>query len=294
MKKLTVLLMLSGILVSCQKEISDTQGGDPNNGGGGGSATGLLIKSVAVTDNTDTITTLYAYDSQRRLETQTMDGTSAGMSYHDYQKFERDAAGRITRILQYVVEDGVSTDTSIKRVHYPTATGVEYDYTVMNVSISGFSVNDSATYSYSNGRMATVTDFTISPLFGSGAMQTTKMEFTYDGSGRVGSMKMYAPGSTPGGALEAQANQIYTYGTAINGIYATPSGAQNYLLGGMPNATNDVVTKLQMQDLTGNSPGVNAVVTMTYVLGAGNRPVSSVATTTGGQPSVIKANFYYQ
>jgi hypothetical protein len=295
MKKLTVLLMLSGILVSCQKEILDTDSGNPDNGnpGNGGSTTGLLVKTVSVEDNTDTLTTIYTYDNQKRLETETMDGASAGMVIHNYKKFERDANGRIKRILQYAVQDGVASDTSINLVHYPNGSSFDYDYTLMNVSVSGFSVNDSAAYSYSGGKMMSITDYLSSPLLGPIAMQTSKFEFTYDGSGRVGSNKMYSSGGAPGTPLTATFNQVYSYGTAINGVYATNNGAQNYLLGGMPNTSNEVMTKLQMQDLTGANPDVNAIVTMTYVL-SGNKPTSMVATTAGAQPSVTKASFYYQ
>src|SRR5215217_2731823 len=102
--KLTAILALSLFFVSCQKEVGVDSPGNTGGNGGGGSATGLLVKAVSVTD-ADTITTLYAYDNQKKLETEIMDGTSGGVTFHSYKKFERDGAGRISRILQ-VVEQG--------------------------------------------------------------------------------------------------------------------------------------------------------------------------------------------
>jgi hypothetical protein len=294
MKKLTVLLMLSGILVSCQKEILDTDSGTPDPPGGGGSTTGLLVKSVGVTDNTDTLTTLYGYDNQKRLETETMDGTSGGMVTHSYRKFERDATGRISRILQHSVTDGVATDTSVNQVHYPNASGFDYNYTLTNISWSGFSVIDSSTYSYSGGKMMNVTEYLSSSLLGPVGLQTSTFDFTYDGAGRVASIKISSTGSVPGGTMQPYMTESYSYGSTIDGVYSTNNGAQNYLLGGLPNAINDVVSKIQVQDLTGTSPGVNATVTMSYVIGAGNKPTSVVATTAGAQPSVSKTTYYYQ
>ena len=295
--KLTVLLASSLIFVSCQKELDITvDGSTPNNGNGNGngnSATGLLVKVVEVTNNTDTLTTLYTYDSQKRLETQIMDGMNNGMLLHDYRKFERDAMGRISRILQFTDQNGTPSDTAVNTIHYPDASTSNYDYTLNNIGVQGFSVIDSSVYSYTAGKMMSIVSYLSSPLLGPVAMQTSKLDFTYDGSARVSSMKMYNS-SAPGSPLTAIANQTYTYGSSLNGNYATNNGAQNYLLGGMPNATNDALTSLKMDDLTGANPGVNALVKMTYVLGAGNRPLSMVATTTGSQPSVSKLNFYYQ
>jgi hypothetical protein len=300
--KLTVFFLASLIFASCQKELDiNVDSGIPNNGNGGtpgngngNSATGLLVKVVEVIDNTDTLTTLYTYDSQKRLATETMDGMENGMQIHSYKRFERDATGRITRIRQFEDQNGLASDTAVNTIHYPDASTFNYNYTLNNIGVSGFSVVDSSVYSYSGGKMMTVTSYLTSTLLGPIAAQTSKFDFTYDGSGRISTMKMYSADPVSGGPLLPLANQTYTYGSSLNALYATNNGAQNYLLGGMPNASNDAMTSLKMEDLTGANPGINALVKMTYVLGAGNRPLSMVATTTGAQPTVSKSSFYYQ
>src|SRR6476646_3664776 len=139
-KLLTALPLMALILFSCQKEVNFDDITDPGNGGGTapGTTGDLLIKSVAVT-GTETITTIYGYDGQKRLETSVMEGSSGGMKIHNYTKYIKDASGRISQILQKVDQDGMSSDTAVNFIHYPDATTLEYDYSVNHISMMGFS-----------------------------------------------------------------------------------------------------------------------------------------------------------
>src|SRR5687768_3896161 len=119
--KLTVLLAISFFFFSCQKELTiETGNPSTGNGNGNGSTSGLLVKTVQV-KNSDTITTTYGYDNQKRLESLKMVGTTGPMPVNTYKKYERDAAGRIVRILQSVEMIGFPMDTTITIVHYPNS-----------------------------------------------------------------------------------------------------------------------------------------------------------------------------
>jgi hypothetical protein len=285
-KLLTALPTITLFLFSCQKELSFDSTVSPGNGGPTGE---LLVKTVAVTGS-ETLTTLYSYDIQKQLESTTLDGKSGGMTIHNYKKLERDAAGRVIRILQKDDSNGISSDTSVNDIHYPNATTLEYDYSVTTMGLMGFSTTDSTEYSFSNGKMLNFTSFLSSPLLGSTSILASKYEFTYDGSGRVATLKMYSMGTVPGGPLTHIADQIYTYASSVNSTWPPTNAAQAYLIFGMPNATNDAIATLKFESMEPSVPSSNT--TVTYVLGAGNKPTAATYTSTDGQ--VTKYTFYYQ
>lgn len=276
------LAVLSIGLFSCQKEVDDIFAG---NGSGSGSSGELLLKTVAVT-NSDTLTTLYSYDNQRRLETIIMDGTSNGILMHNYKKYIRDASSRIVKIVQVVDQNGIVTDTTAEIVHYP-GSGAEYDYTVNELSVLGFTTKDSSVYSFSSGKMTSMTSHLSSPLLGPTEM-LTKIDFTYDAEGNVTVIKTYSDLGT--GVLAPVANESYTYGNAINSTWASTSGAQNFLLFGTPATGNKAYTKLQLDNLA--TPSNSQTITMTYNVGSDGKPISATATSSAGQ--VTKYSFYYQ
>jgi len=279
-----VLSVLCLGLFSCQKEVDDIF----KSAGGNGNASGLLVKTVAVT-GTDTLTTVYGYDNQKRLETITMDGLSNGIQMHTYKKFIRDASTRISQILQVVDQNGMSTDTSIQVVHYPSA-AMEFDYTVNTLSVFGFSTTDSTVYAYSGSKMTSMTSNLFSPLLGSSSSIVTKTDFTYDASGNVVTIKIASDGGA-GGPLSPVVNETFTYGPVINGTWVSSNGAQNLLLYGTPGTGTNAFTKAQIDDLS-TPPTATQTLTATYTLGSGNKPTASVLTSTSGQ--VTKYSFYYQ
>jgi hypothetical protein len=278
-----ILTILSFGLFSCQKEVDDIFSSNGNNNSNGNS--GLLIKTVAITGS-DSLVTLYNYDNQKRLEIVTMDGTSNGIVTHDYKKFIRDANARITRVLEYVEENGIAADTSIRVVHYPNS-GMEFDYTVNTLSLLGFSTVDSTTYSYSSGRLTSMKSFLSSPLMGSMAI-ITKTDFTFDALGNITVLKMSS--DLGSGALVPIMNETYTYGNAVNANWITTSSAQNLLLLGTPTVGNKAFTKAQLDDLT--DPSNSFTMTATYNVNASGQPVTAMITTTAGQ--VTNYKFYYQ
>jgi len=296
--KLTVLCVLSFIFFSCQKELS-LQPGDPSTGNGNGngnnngSTSGLLVKILQV-KGVDTITTTYTYDNQKRLESRKMVGTTAAMPVDSYSKFERDASGRIVRVLQTSDLAGFPSDTAINMVHYPNATSMEYDYKVNTISLMGMTSVDSTVNVYVAGKLTTQTSYMMNSIFGTGPMSITRIEYTYDGLGNVSVMKMFSSAGTIGGPIVPIQKQTYTYGSAMNMLFLSNNAAQNTLLDLMPHTRNDLVMKVQVDDLTGSSPSASFTSTQTYILGADKKPLSMTQTMTGLQAGVMKTTFYYQ
>ena len=282
---LTAVLGVTCIaLCSCQKEVKDIFSNTGSTAGG--STDGLLVKTIIVT-GTDSTTTLYGYDSQKRLETITMDGTTGGMQTHSYKKYVRDASSRISKVLQVIIQNGLASDTTVELVHYP-GTGMEYDYTSNTISMSGFAVVDSSVYTYSSGKMTSMTSHLNSPLIGSGVLASTRTDFTYDGSGNITVLKMYSDFGA--GSMSPIMTQTYTYSNTIDGSWLTTNSAQNFLLAGSPATGNKAFVKAQVDNLI--DPTGSFTMTVTYSLGAGNKPKSAMMTSTTGQ--VSRYTFFYQ
>ena len=301
-KLLAAFPVIALFLVSCQKEISFDSPTDPGNGDPGTGTNGeMLVKTVAVTGS-ETMTTLYAYDSLKRLSTITIDGVSGGMQMHSYQKFERDSAGRIVRVLQKLGDiNGMSSDTAIKTIHYPDASTMDYDYSihVMGMSVGqglpSMQTIDSTVYHYAGGKMISYDSYMSSSVMPGTIMMNNKYDFSYDAQNRVTDMKMYTDMNNPGGPQELMVEWKYTYGGTVNGVYISPSASQNLLLNGMPNTGGSNIDKMVM---TSEDPQINVTITTSYVLGSNGKPASgtAVSTTTGQQNSTQTTNytFYYQ
>ena len=262
MKKILTAFAIVTLFASCQKEVSIDQ--STNNGGtGGGSGTGsgngsgLLVKTVAVTGS-ETQTTLYTYDSQKRLETMTITGVAGGMPVNSYHKFIRDNAGRIVKVLQKIeTMPGVSVDTAVKTFHYPDATTFNYDYTVhvMTMDMGGISIGtiDSAVYHYSGNKMTSYDQYMFSTMMPGMVMANSKYDFTYDATDRVTVMKMYSDAANPGGTMDLEMEWKYTYSSAsINNVYISANGAQNFALNGLPNTTNHFISKMEAKSDAAN------------------------------------------
>lgn len=309
MKKLLTVFTAIVLLASCQKEIgldpnspagigSGSGTGSTGNGSnsGGSTGSGLLVKTVAVS-GTETQTTLYGYDAQKRLETITLSGTSGGLSVDSYQKFVRDGAGRIVKVLQKIADPpGATADTSVKTYRYPDATTLNFDYSFQeqHVTMSGIDMGtvDSCVYTYTSGRMASYRDYMFSSLLPGTVQMNSRWDFTYDASNRVTGMKVYNDAGNPGGPLTLFADYVHTYSlTTVNGLYASASGAQNFALNGSPGTGAGILTKTVI-----TSSATNVTLTFTFVAGTGNKPTSGTSTAVvSGQPNqTTNYTFYYQ
>jgi YD repeat-containing protein len=307
--KLMSLCALTALLFSCQKEISiDTSttggsntgggnGGSGNGGSGGGSTSGsLLIKSVGINGNDSSVTT-YTYDAQGRVSTMINDDTQTGSTIHSYKKYEYDNAGRVAKITQTDVQFGSSNDTAINIIHYPNATAMEMDYAVntltMNFMGLPLTTVDSSLFTYSNGKISSVSTYMNNSLTGTGYYLSSKNDFVYDATGRVATLKLYGS-NTPGAPLSSMGDEQFTYGTSLNAVWLPNNIAQKYWIGGLPNATNHAVTRMQVVNSPSQANGMT--LTITYVMGSNGLPMTSVNVESGGgQPTrTMNYTYYYR
>jgi len=293
MKKLFVVLGLCTALVSCQKELNidlgTTTGGGTGTGGTGGTSGSRLVKVVSVSGS-ETLTTLYTYDSQNRTQTSTLDGSSGGMILHTYYRYERDAVGRITRTVQQATQNGAVGDSVYTNYHYPNATTFEYDYSLGTMSYGGFVQNDSTVYTFAAGKLTRVSKSLSSPLLGNTVISVMQTDFTNDASGHVTAFTL-SSSTVPGGPLSVVASETFTYGASLDPTWFSSSAAQNYIVNGLPNTAPEAVTKLDV--VSPAQPAANMSIINTYVGIAGGRPSSSTTVTTGAQAGTTNYTYFY-
>lgn len=307
MKKLLTAFAAIVLLASCQKEIilnpNNPAGAGLGNGSGGsgsGSTTGsgLLVKAVAVT-GAETLTTLYAYDAQKRLESINTTGTAGGFPADTYQKFIRDGAGRITTVLQKLPDiAGTTSDTARLTYHYPNTTTMEPDnsVSVKSLGAGGFTLSniDSSVYNYSGGKLVSYNGYMFTDMLGMRMpLSESRWEYTYNPSGYVTAIKTFT-NTNSGDPLTETYNVAFTYGTLTNNTYASASAMQNFILYGTPNTSAPALIKLATTSVN-VTPAVQATVTTNFTT-AGNKITGATANTvSSGEPNRTTVyTFYYQ
>jgi hypothetical protein len=198
--------------------------------------------------------------------------------------------------MQTAVQGQQTVDTIYDNFHYPNSSAMEFDYDLSNIDFSGFSVLDSNAYFYSPAKQLQKLIVYISTAsLGGIYIPVSNIDFAYDGSGRVSTMKVYTNGGIPGTPMSQVGEESYTYSTGLNYLWASSSPAQNFILGGLPNAVNSAIANMQVKDLTDPTSSSNATVTYDYVVGSNNRPSSATATTTSSAGTMVtKYTFYYK
>jgi hypothetical protein len=277
MRNLLLLLVFSSLfLISCQKE--DTY--PPLDSGT------LLIKSVSVA-NGETTTTTYAYTTDGKVDVINMTGTSGGISVGNYRKFYRDAAGRIIRIAEKVPpQSGIEVDTIFTYVHYPNATTFNYDYTVQNINVDVYEINDSTLFTYnSNNQVTQGYTYQTSTIFG--PFQEIKTLYTYDAAGNVIKIEGYNDAS---GTMELSVTFNIEYDNKTNPL-AFDQQAGLLSGGGFTSSVNNpTVVKFKAVE----NPETQTI-TNTYTFGANGLPETLVsADDVDGTVTNTTTTFYYQ
>jgi len=264
------------LLASCQKE--DTYPPLGNNSGT------LLIKSVAV-QNGETSTTTYSYTSDNKIDVISTVGTSGGIDIGDYRRFYRDANGRIVKIAHKVPpQSGIEVDTAFTYVYYPNATTLNYNNTVMKLSVAGFDVNDSTLYTYNgNNQITEGYTYESSPLFG--LVQEIRAVYTYDAAGNVTKMEGY---NNATGTMQLAATFDLEYDDKTNPLAFNQEVV--LITGGAPGSSKNNVTVIKFKDVNNAN---TQTITNTYTYGANGLPEKMVSVDDSDN-STTTATFYYQ
>jgi hypothetical protein len=294
MKKnaLIVSVLLCLFLISCQKEV-DFANGSGGSGGGGGTTGNTLVKTVSK-NGSDSIVTIYTYNANKLLIGHKMSGMSQSIDVTNENKYYRNAAGIITRFIQInpnLVAAGIDSVVSI--VHYDAAAS-RYTSVISELSLFGFTVIDSSLLVYDAGGKVIRNDvYQGSPSLGMPMELSLKTSYTYGASGNMTQLDQYSHDPTTG-TDDLVSTIKYTYDNKVNAFTATTAFLKSneaFAIGhgdwtGINNAT-----KIELTSTV--APTANRTITVAYTYNSGNRPATSVNTTTPGS-LVENYTYYYQ
>jgi hypothetical protein len=273
MKKISLLPLLCILFfVSCQKE--DTY--PPLTGE-------KLVRSVS-TSNGETTTTNYTYTSTGLIDAVNTTGASDGETADHYEKYYRDATGRIIRIAQKVpAQQGIEIDTVYTSVHYPDASTFNYDYNVQKIEVAGYTINDSTLFTYNSSNQITESyTYETSDLFNS---QEIRSIYMYDAAGNIIKIEGYTNAT---GTMELSATFDIQYDDKTNPLSfdrqimlitgGTFTGSKN----------NPILVKFKASD----NPDTQTI-TNTYTFGSNSLP-QTLTTQDDLDNSTTTTTFYYE
>lgn len=278
------ILLASVIFSSCSKEKSYERPGVPLGD--------LLVKVEAVSDS-DTLTTEFAYDDQKRLVSETENGKWGGDQYHRFKKIVWDAnANRIAQVLQYEAGSGIAyTDTVRRLVHYPDASTLNYDYIITHTQLWDEQAIDSSAFGYNNEQMLVHHSYLSIPSFALYNKYLSRLEFTYDGNGNTSEISYFeSVDPVAGTPPELSAVASLTYSSDIDYQWVTDNAAQNYLLSDYPNKNNKYVRQTLMRDVLTSE--MYTILT-SYVMGPNGKPTSGY-TTLEPDNITVRLKFFYR
>jgi hypothetical protein len=282
-KNLILFAALAVILVSCQKEVDFAPGG--GSGGGGGSTSGnRLVKAVSKTAS-DSVITIYAYNSAGKIINVKSTGMDGGQDAGNEYRYYRNASGIITRTVQInpnLVVAGI--DSVITRVNY---VGSRYTSDVSSLSLFGFTVNDSTVHIYdASGKV--IRDEEYQEFVGVSPYELTlKTVYTYDAAGNVKQMDFYSHDAVTG-SDDLVATMKYTFDSK--------SAAVNYGQDAIGIGQVDLVSvnnPIKAEFIDATDPANNFTFNFTFNYNSNNKPTTGTQTQTPGG-STKNLSFFYQ
>jgi hypothetical protein len=285
------LIMLSGLLVSCQKEISHEISTNPTGGGtggggtgGGGTGTSTLLSKIVTKDITDSIIENFTYNSQNKLIAYSVKGETVADERDERYTFERDTQGRIIKRTELSTEDaGVTYDTIVTNVYYTATTGATIAYTI---STSNSTDIDSAAFVYTGNKISKITSYEKGT---STYSVSDEAVYTFDANGNVTNVKYY---DLSAGAPQLVHERKYTYDTKVSPLQL---GSDEGILAIEYFAGPNNLTKFEVVDSMLGGLG-NIILTSTFTYGTNNKPTkSNVSATLMGIPLPIgiTSTYYY-
>ena len=274
MRIATLITALSLFLVSCQKEIDWSSGME----------SALLIKMTQKTGS-DSAVINFTYDGSKRLIMEKTVGMSQGINVGNELKIVRNGSGIITKTIQKSEAFITAGIDSVETIYHYNTTTNRYTAAVFQITLFGFTVTDSATFTYDgNGNIITAEHFQQLPPLP--YFQSLKQEYTYS-AGNLVQMKqsVYDP---PGGMYELISTFNYTYDSKKSPLII---GKEAIVLNRTGFFGNNNATRAAFIDAT--DPANNFTTDFDYSYDLSSKPLTAVSTMTP-PGTVSNITYFYQ
>jgi hypothetical protein len=278
MRKYFLLATVLAIVVTaCQKEID---------WGLGDAANQQLLKIRSISGSDSTIIT-YTYDGQKLLILETTEGSSGGNSLNGTLKIYRKTSGIIDSTVQKSAALVTAGIDSILTKYYYNTSNSRYTAATRLVDVGGFTVTDSAAYSYdAGGKISLEKHYLVTGLLP--PFEALENQYTYSASGSNLVTMAQSAVSAPGGPLAPVSTENYSFDTKTDPLLLKNEAV---LLGRLTYFSANNPTKTDYIDQT--DPTQNFTINLTYKYNMGGKPDSSFATQIPAG-TVTNSKYYYQ
>jgi hypothetical protein len=278
MRKVFVLVAIVGIVISaCQKEID---------WGFADLANQQLIRISSVSGSDSTIVN-FGYDSQKRLISEITELISAGSSAKDTFIINRSSTGVINTTVQKGNSMVPGIDSLVTLFYYNNTTSRYYAATRL-LDVGGFSITDSAEYSYdASGRIVLEKHFFITGLFP--VFEAAESQYVYSTTGtKLDTARQYIASGPPPAALTLFTTQTFSYDAKT-----TPLLLKNeaILLGRLNYYSANNASHFGYKDET--DPTQDFSIDYIYKYNMAGKPDSATATQVPGG-TVTASKYFYQ
>lgn len=279
---LLILLPLSALVCSCQKEFSAENSSRTDSTDTSGNTVNVaLLEKMVSAEGTDTLVMEYAYDAQKKLVREKETSNDPNFYAADKQ-ITRNSQGIITKTVTRVTNTPSGFDATTETFYYYDAALARYTHTISyEVSASG-TQKDSTVFRYNADGSLKEDELYIMDAGGTIYDPRAKSEYTFDAAGNMLSQKYSIRSGTP--VYEWTATYIYEYD--LTRKYPLYLGVESALL----NIGAKNIPRTFRVDHSDNQ--YDMLVTFDFTFNSDQRPISHVTTNSLGSPG--KTTYHYQ
>jgi hypothetical protein len=273
-KVLLLLIVVSSILFSCEKEVDSVNGGGGNSG-----ATDLSLQKLVSRSGSDSSTLEFGYNSSKKLTTLNTIDVTGGTTSVTNERVERDAQGIIQKL---IIKDDqyqqAGIDSVITMIGYSSG---RYISKVTTIDLGIVVFRDSVELIY-DAAGKVITEKIFDDLATGNYEENAKIDYTYS-SENIATVKQYSyDGSTY--SLEF----IYSYDEYDNKVSPMNIGFEAFVFDSPAMYSVNNPTKSSIAD-----SGSSQTFTTSYTYNSANKPLTASSTIQPGN-STATATYYYQ
>jgi hypothetical protein len=273
MKVLLLLILVTSILFSCQKEIDSAIAG-----GGNGGTTDVLLQKLVSRSGSDSSTLEFGYNSSKTLMTLNTINVTNGTTSLTRERVERNSQGIIQKL---IIKDDqyqqLGLDSVVTVMGYSSG---RYISKVTTIDLGIVVFKDSVVLIYDAGGKV-VTERIYDDLATGNYEENSKIEYTYSGN-NIATIKQYSYDGTTYSLVVT-----YSYDEYDNKVSPMNIGFEAFVFDSPAMYSFNNPTKSSISD-TGSSQ----TFTTTYTYNSANKPLTATSIIQPGN-STATATYYY-
>jgi hypothetical protein len=269
-----LLILVTMVLFSCQKEVDFATAG-----GGNGGTTDVLLQKLVSRSGSDSSTLEFGYNSSKKLMTLNTTDVTSGTTSLTRERVERNSQGIIQKL---IIKDDqyqqLGLDSVVTVMEYSSGRYIS-KVTTIDLGIAVF--RDSVVLIYDGGG-SVVTERIYDDLATGNYEENAKIDYTYSGN-NIATIKQYSyDGSTYSLVV------TYSYDEYDNKVSPMNIGFEAFVFDSPAMYSSNNPTKSSITD-----SGSSQTFTTGYTYNSVNKPLTATSTIQPGN-STATGTYYYQ